>query len=1085
MTYEDDRHVAPECYDEILDECPQYAETGYVNLGAAGWPEVEFEPHDDDEIQGYAAGGGPVAATIPPIDTPEQFLKVIWGGELPDGWVTVLAKAAQGPPRTHASHSATVANAVRWAIAQNHSADVWFGIGLREQDPGPGKRGSTDDVSAIPGFWFDLDVLGPGHTETKLPETLEAAEQFLEALPLKPTIVVHSGGGFQAYWLFRNSLIFRSDNATRERVKGLSARWNRFLIAEGRQRGWRFDNTNDLARVLRVPGTWNRKTDTPVLVTVPEKHVNLKARYDLADFEAAMPNADTTPATTVRTASTPSSRTPLPQAQYPPANLELIVPRCAWLKHTHDDAATLPEPQWVAMISIVAHCGDGERHVHEWSRPHPQYTRLETEAKIRRAMTKAGPRTCEKIRGDFGEYCTGCSETVKSPIVLGRESALPMLPEVKVLELLPPANDLPAGFVRQDDGIWYQSKDSKGNDRIERVCSPISVVALTRNHDNEGWGMLIEVTDPDGNVNSWIMEKRLLSSYGDVYRQELLSRGLEINPAYGAQRLHEFISLVHPEKRLRTVSRVGWHGDVFLLPDATYGDAGCEEVRLYPDIKTHNFGVAGDLAEWQENVGKYCVSNSRLLFAVAIALAAPLLQLMDEGSGGFHYFGHSSRGKTTALLVAGSVCGGRGRNGYKSSWRATSNGLEGIAVAHCDGLLCLDEISEVNTRALHEAAYMLSNGMGKARATKSGEARAQAKWRLLYLSTGELTLADKLSEDGAGRATAGQSVRLVDIPAEADEHLGLFEELHGDPDAKTFAERLGKGSREFYGSALRSFLERLTAELPAARGKVARVKEGFQSTYCPPDADSQVTRVCSRFALVAAAGELGIEYGVLPWSQGASVSAAAKCFQAWLRNRGGVGALELQQGVAQVKAFFLKHGSSRFEIWGENESSVTYNRAGFRRKDSNGAWAYYVPKAIFDNEIAKGFDARRLLNEFKRLGLLIPGSDGSPSRVVRDPAIGKTSRYYHFRADIVGDSVTEAPLAPGASLQAVTGDPAGDSGLLQEKDREIKHVTAVTGVTGDSPCNEDAFVSEENVAEILGMGRTRRSAEAQEHTYSF
>ena len=273
--------------------------------------------------------------------------------------------------------------------------------------------------------------------------------------------------------------------------------------------------------------------------------------------------------------------------------------------------------------------------------------------------------------------------------------------------------------------------------------------------------------------------------------------------------------------------------------------------------------------------------------------------------------------------------------------------------------------------------------------------------------------------------------------------------------------------------------------MPAAREKVARVKKGFQSTHCPPDADSQVTRVCSRFALVAAAGELGIEYGVLPWSQGASVSAAAKCFQAWLRNRGGVGALELQQGVAQVQAFFLKHGSSRFEIWGENESSVTYNRAGFRRKDSNGAWEYYVPKAIFDNEIAKGFDASRLLNEFKRLGLLIPGSDGAPSVVARVPGIRKTSRYYLFRADIVGDSVTEAPFAHGASLQAVTGDPAADNGLLQKKDCEIKHVTAVTGVTGDSPCNEDAFVSEENVAEILGMGRTRRSAEAQEHTYSF
>lgn len=1035
MIYQDEGHVAPECYDDILDEYPQHAETGYVNLGSVGWPEVEFEPHAEVEIQDAEEEGGADACSGIPAPGDLKVRNIDAALEyIAKGW-PVFPCNIDKSPKVGGGFKAATTDAQQVKAWWSRWPDASIGVPMGE---------------IVGLFVVDIDLPEGPHSllaleaeNGMLPTTLEqrtgsGGRQLFFKLPGKDKVLKNSAGklGVSIDTRAAGGYVIAPPS---KHPSGGHYRW---VSAEGTEPA---DAPAWLLGLLTVPTTKKCGQD----------------HSPNSSQEREQPSDEAT------------------------ANLSMIVPKCAWLRHCRDDAVTLPEPQWYAMLTVLVRCKDGESHSHEWSSPHPKYTRSETDTKMRRARSEAKPRTCEMIKAQFGEYCDVCSETVKSPIVLGRESALPMLPEVKVPELLPPANDLPAGFVRRDDGIWYESKDSKGNYRIERVCSPISVVALTRNHDNEGWGMLVEVTDPDGNVNSWIMEKRLLSSYGDVYRQELLSRGLEINPAYGAQRLHEFISLVHPEKRLRTVSRVGWHGDVFLLPDATYGDAGCEEVRLYPDIKTHNFGVAGDLAEWQENVGKYCVSNSRLLFAVAIALAAPLLQLMDEGSGGFHYFGHSSRGKTTALLVAGSVCGGRGRNGYKSSWRATSNGLEGIAVAHCDGLLCLDEISEVNTRALHEAAYMLSNGMGKARATKSGEARAQAKWRLLYLSTGELTLADKLSEDGAGRATAGQSVRLVDIPAEADEHLGLFEELHGDPDAKTFAERLGKGSREFYGSALRSFLERLTAELPAARGKVARVKEGFQSTYCPPDADSQVTRVCSRFALVAAAGELGIEYGVLPWSQGASVSAAAKCFQAWLRNRGGVGALELQQGVAQVKAFFLKHGSSRFEIWGENESSVTYNRAGFRRKDSNGAWAYYVPKAIFDNEIAKGFDARRLLNEFKRLGLLIPGSDGSPSRVVRDPAIGKTSRYYHFRADIVGDSVTEAPLAPGASLQAVTGDPAGDSGLLQEKDREIKHVTAVTGVTGDSPCNEDAFVSEENVAEILGMGRTRRSAEAQEHTYSF
>ncbi len=51
-----------------------------------------------------------------------------------------------------------------------------------------------------------------------------------------------------------------------------------------------------------------------------------------------------------------------------------------------------------------------------------------------------------------------------------------------------------------------------------------------------------------------------------------------------------------------------------------------------------------------------------------------------------------STGKSTVLRVASSVWGGFD---YLQSWRATSNGLEGIAAAHNDSLLCLDEIGEI------------------------------------------------------------------------------------------------------------------------------------------------------------------------------------------------------------------------------------------------------------------------------------------------------------------------------------------------------------------------------------------------------
>ncbi|MGE9575463.1 DUF927 domain-containing protein, partial [Escherichia coli] len=60
---------------------------------------------------------------------------------------------------------------------------------------------------------------------------------------------------------------------------------------------------------------------------------------------------------------------------------------------------------------------------------------------------------------------------------------------------------------------------------------------------------------------------------------------------------------------------------------------------------------------------------------------------------------------------------------YIRSWRATDNGLEGIAARHNDGLLCLDEIAQVDASKAGEIAYMLPNGKGKQRSTKNGTAK--------------------------------------------------------------------------------------------------------------------------------------------------------------------------------------------------------------------------------------------------------------------------------------------------------------------------------------------------------------------------
>ena len=67
-------------------------------------------------------------------------------------------------------------------------------------------------------------------------------------------------------------------------------------------------------------------------------------------------------------------------------------------------------------------------------------------------------------------------------------------------------------------------------------------------------------------------------------------------------------------------------------------------------------------------------------------------------------------GKPTALYVAGSVYGGKS---YLQRWRATINGLEALAAQHCDSLLTIDELAQVDPKEAGESAYMLANGAGR------------------------------------------------------------------------------------------------------------------------------------------------------------------------------------------------------------------------------------------------------------------------------------------------------------------------------------------------------------------------------------
>lgn len=443
----------------------------------------------------------------------------------------------------------------------------------------------------------------------------------------------------------------------------------------------------------------------------------------------------------------------------------------------------------------------------------------------------------------------------------------------------------------------------------------------------------------------------------DAIRRELLRQGVLMNTGkFARDRFIDYLQMSPTNKQSLCVDRIGWHGAVFVLPDRTAGNSDQLTVFQNPSGLDPAFSQAGTLQDWITHIAQPAQGNSRLVFALSLSFAGALLELANEESGGFHLRGSSSIGKSTALLVASSVWGNPSK--YRRQWRTTTNGLEGLAVLHNDGLLVLDEISQCEPRDVGQAVYMLANQQGKGRAGRTGGARNAATWRLLVLSSGEESLASLMNQAGQ-RAKAGQENRLADIAADAGSNMGLFERLHGTDSPSDFAKLLNDAAATYHGMAGMAWVDYLSNDRTACTQQLLAHMKAFNQ-HIPTAAQGQAMRVSRRFALVAAAGEMATAAGVTGWHIGESTAAAVRCFNDWLVNFGGTSNHEERSILAHVRAFIESHGSSRFEsMTTDNNRERIINRVGYF-KDTNQGKQYLVFPQAFKNEICKGFDFKHV-----------------------------------------------------------------------------------------------------------------------------
>jgi len=577
-------------------------------------------------------------------------------------------------------------------------------------------------------------------------------------------------------------------------------------------------------------------------------------------------------------------------------------------------------------------------------------------------------------------------------------------PEEAKKQLLTATQDrcatLPRGFTLSDSGLYYD--DPENPQGACWVCSPLKVTAVTRDDRGKEWGRLLVFTDMDGKVHRWSMPMSMLSGDGNECRRVLLDGGLRLGASSRARNLlSQYIQSCDPDKRARSVTRTGWYENVYVLPEEVIGERDGQEVLLQTtsgDIL--GYGSKGSLEAWRDEVASLCVRNSRLTLAVSTAFAPVLLELMGIESGGFHFRGNSSIGKSTMLYVASSVWGGRDR---VRRFRTTDNGLEGLAQMHNDSLLCLDELKELDPKIAGSVIYMLANGQGKQRAGRVGEQRPPATWRLLFLSTGELSIADHI-KDGGGRVYAGQEVRIADVEADAGLGLGVFEALHGMESGVHLSQYLAQATKRNYGHASKAFIERVVEDMGGVAIQVQEMRSRFSAEFVPLNADGQVHRVADRYALVAAAGELATAWGITGWERGEAAKAAQICLTSWVKNRGGMDKKEDGDVVRQVKRFLQEHGDARFVRLDDDSNNFrTQYRAGYRG-NHNGEHVFYVLGEVFTNEVIKGFDFKFAGKVLKEKGYLCTNEGKRLTfKMSATPDDGTRPRVYAINAKILED----------------------------------------------------------------------------------
>jgi putative DNA primase/helicase len=596
---------------------------------------------------------------------------------------------------------------------------------------------------------------------------------------------------------------------------------------------------------------------------------------------------------------------------------------------------------------------------------------------------------------------------------------------------------LPSGFAIDVDGDLVRADKAGGE--LHKVCSAIEVTARIRDKNSAGWGLVVKIVDPDKQQKQIIIPWRDLNVTAGERDPvgKLRDQGLQLYATTAAADVREFLTKSAPTAIARSIDRTGWQsGSVFALPNRIIGSFGEQLLWAGDATDAAIYESTGTLADWQSKVAQLAGDHPLLLAALCHGLVGPMLEPSGADGFGIHFFGKSSSGKTTAATITASIWGPPRL--FMKSWRTTVNGLEGVAAAQNEVLLVQDEIKQASPDDIAQALYMISQGKGKQRAGRSGQARSTKTWNVPYISTGEISTRDYINSAFGNKATAGQQVRCLDIRIPAE--TGIFGKGSNPQENAQLATQLKAMANECYGTAGPAFLAQIVVANETTQATLTMLRKDFQDGAGPQallasDPDGQVLRVLDQVSLLYATGKLASDLKVLPFSEAQIRGAALMVLELWITERGGVGAHEDNEAIEAIRGFVQTNQHRLIRQMSHNHSDHDATETKWTNPtkpigyclEEEGLFAIF-PRT-WKEEACAGLDSRQVAERLFSAGHLHPEmSKGRIVKVAKKITVGEErQRLVCIGADIL--TVKEADHQGDGTLEAFI-KPEHDSNLL-------------------------------------------------------